>query len=68
MQPFRRENEEIVSRVLSERNDIYEVPPPISGLRIHRGRPWGVYLWPELPWLDGFYIAVLGRKTQEATA
>ncbi len=65
---FRRENEEIVSRVLSERNDIYEVPPPISGLRIHRGRPWGVYLWPELPWLDGFYIAVLGRKTQEATA
>ena len=65
---FRKENEEVIARVLAERSDLFEIPPPLSGVRIHRGRPWGVYLWPELPWLDGFYIAVLGRKNQEGTA
>ncbi|MCX7828823.1 MAG: RsmB/NOP family class I SAM-dependent RNA methyltransferase [Thermanaerothrix sp.] len=59
---FREENERVVGEVLSSRRDVVEEPFPFKGVDIVKGRPFGVYVWPRLPWVDGFYCAVLYRR------
>ncbi|MDR2176379.1 MAG: RsmB/NOP family class I SAM-dependent RNA methyltransferase [Synergistaceae bacterium] len=59
---LRQENENIVAEVLSERTDCVVLDVPWTGRHLRRGRPWGTYIWPSLPWLDGFYAAVMLKK------
>jgi 16S rRNA (cytosine967-C5)-methyltransferase len=63
---LRQENENIVAEVLSERPDCVVLDVPWTERRpLRRGRPWGTYIWPLLPWLDGFYAAVILKKKAE---
>jgi 16S rRNA (cytosine967-C5)-methyltransferase len=59
---LRQENENIVAEVLSERADCVALDVSWRGRHLRRGRPWGTYIWPSLPWLDGFYAAVILKK------
>ncbi len=60
---LKEENESVVAEVLSEDLSITELPFPITAKHLRRGRPWGVYVWPELPWLDGFYMAAILKRS-----
>lgn len=59
---LRRECENVVAEALSRHPGCVELPPPWSGRPFRRGRPWGTYIWPEGPWLDGFYCAVIMKR------
>lgn len=59
---FRQENEQVVAKVIEGRGNIVEMPPANIYHCLSRGRPWGNYILPLLPWQDGFYIAVLNRR------
>ena len=59
---FRQENEQVVAQVMESRGDIVEMPPDNTYHSFGRGRPWGNYIFPTLPWLDGFYLAVLNKR------
>lgn len=59
---FREENERVVGEVLSSHPDMVEEPFPYRGVDLVKGRPFGTYIWPRLPWVDGFYCAVLYRR------
>jgi 16S rRNA (cytosine967-C5)-methyltransferase len=60
---LRQENENVVAEVLSERVDCVVLDVSWTGRHLRRGRPWGTYIWPSLPWLDGFYVAVILKKS-----
>ena len=62
---LRQENENVVAEVLSGRADGVEVPSPwgASG-PFRRGRPWGAYIWPASPWLDGFYCSIIMKRAE----
>ena len=60
---LRQENENVVAEVLSERTDCAVLDVSWTGRHLRRGRPWGSYIWPSLPWLDGFYAAVILKKS-----
>ena len=57
------ENEGVVARVLSGERGLVELAVPSGSLPFRRGRPWGSYLWPQLPWMDGFYMAAIMKKS-----
>ena len=65
---LRQENEGIVAGALSAHGDCAEFPDVFGsdfGAErgpFHRGRPLGTYIWPETPWLDGFYCAAILKK------
>ncbi len=59
---FRQENELVVAKVLERRPDIVEMPPDNTYDCLIRGRPWGNYILPLLPWVDGFFITVLTKR------
>ena len=60
---LRQENENVVAEVLSGHPECAEFPVAWGNSRpFRRGRPWGTYIWPETPWLDGFYCAVILKK------
>ena len=60
---LRQENENVVAAVLAGHPECAELPAPWGqGAPFHRGRPWGTYIWPETPWLDGFYCAVIIKR------
>jgi 16S rRNA (cytosine967-C5)-methyltransferase len=57
---FREENEQVVAKAMSVRSDVVELEPPHELVsRCRKGRPWGYYTWPDNPWTDGFYMALL---------
>ncbi len=56
---MKQENEKVIARVLSGDPSLEEIPLPLESPFLRRGRPWGTYILPELPWLDGFYIAAI---------
>ncbi|MGI6784323.1 MAG: RsmB/NOP family class I SAM-dependent RNA methyltransferase [Aminivibrio sp.] len=60
---LKKENENVVAGVLSEAPDLVELSFPFTGGVFRKGRPWGTYIWPELPWLDGFYMAAIMKKS-----
>jgi 16S rRNA (cytosine967-C5)-methyltransferase len=60
---FKCENESVVAGVLSEDDSLVELSFPVVSKYFRKGRPWGMYLWPELPWLDGFYMAVILKRS-----
>jgi 16S rRNA (cytosine967-C5)-methyltransferase len=62
---FREENEQVVGAVLSERSDLVELPLRSKGaFRAfeRRGRPYGTVVFPETPWIDGFYAVMFRKK------
>jgi 16S rRNA (cytosine967-C5)-methyltransferase len=60
---FRQENEEPVAAVIGAHPDLVEVPIPTRRSFVRPGKPYGRYVRPELPWLDGFYAAALVRRS-----
>lgn len=60
---LKKENENVVAGVLSEDPNLVELSFPFTGAAFRKGRPWGTCIWPELPWLDGFYIAAIMKKS-----
>ncbi|MFP4482610.1 MAG: RsmB/NOP family class I SAM-dependent RNA methyltransferase [Thermovirgaceae bacterium] len=59
---FRDENERVVADTLGSKPNVVEMPLSSNYHNVHRGRPWGYYLWPALPWHDGFYLTVLMKR------
>lgn len=62
---FREENELVVASVMSRRPELVEIPLRWKEPFFKKGRPWGTLIWPCLPWLDGFYLAVLEKRSRE---
>lgn len=56
---FREENEQVTSAGLS--CGFQFLPANFKGEFIKRGAPFGFYVLPMLPWLDGFYYAVVKK-------
>jgi 16S rRNA (cytosine967-C5)-methyltransferase len=61
---LRQENENIVAEALSEYPECAVLDISWKGSHVRRGRPWGMYVWPKLPWLDGFYVSVIMKRTE----
>ncbi|MCR4817383.1 MAG: RNA methyltransferase [Fretibacterium sp.] len=69
---LRQENENVVAETLAAHPECVELPASwecgtAAGTDgavspFHRGRPWGTYIWPETPWLDGFYCAAIMKR------
>jgi 16S rRNA (cytosine967-C5)-methyltransferase len=59
---FREENEKVVGSVMSTRADLVELPIRPKSPAQRKGRPYGALMFPESPWLDGFYIAIFKKK------
>ena len=56
------ENENVVADVLAKHDDCIEIPIDLRGQAFHRGRPYGLYIWPSSAWLDGFYCALILKR------
>ena len=54
---FREENENIAANALT--CGARFLPLEMKGNHIRRGSPFGTYIMPSLPWLDGFYVAAI---------
>ena len=63
---LRGENENVVAEFLHAHPECAELPAPWTAGEgpFHRGRPLGTYIWPETPWLDGFYCALIMKRTE----
>jgi 16S rRNA (cytosine967-C5)-methyltransferase len=59
---FRQENEEVVAGVFAKHPELVEIPVDIDRRFMSRGRPYGTVIWPSLPWIDGFYLALLSKR------
>ncbi|MDL2298165.1 RNA methyltransferase [Synergistaceae bacterium OttesenSCG-928-D05] len=59
---FREENEKVVASVMAERTDLFEIPLERTHKLMQKGKPYGTVIWPGLPWVDGFYIALLAKR------
>ena len=60
---FREENEGVVAQVLREHPEMVELPLRMRHKLLRRGKPFGSLFWPALPWVDGFYVAVLKKRS-----
>ncbi|MDR1979514.1 MAG: RsmB/NOP family class I SAM-dependent RNA methyltransferase [Synergistaceae bacterium] len=61
---LRQENENIVAEALSDYPGSVVLDVPWKGRHVRAGRPWGTYVWPILPWLDGFYVSVIMKRAE----
>lgn len=59
---FREENEHVVGSVLGFGGDLVELPLSFPGTISVKGKPYGRILWPQLPWVDGFYVAAFMKR------
>lgn len=64
---FRAENEQVVADVMSRHPELVELPVERRAEFMRRGRPYGTVIMPALPWVDGFYIAMLAKRRQSAS-
>lgn len=60
------ENENVIAQVLAQDPTLRECTLPFAWRCLRRGRPLGAYIRPELPWLDGFYIAAIMKDWRGA--
>lgn len=59
---FRAENEMSVGSVMSRRRDLAEIPIRREpGIAAQKGRPYGMTVYPDNEWADGFYAAVFKK-------
>lgn len=61
---LRQENENIVADALSGQPGCVALAVPWTGKCFRQGRPWGTYVWPNLPWLDGFYVSIIMKRAE----
>ncbi|MEG1641691.1 MAG: RsmB/NOP family class I SAM-dependent RNA methyltransferase [Synergistaceae bacterium] len=60
---FKEENEIVLASVMSKHPEIMEVQLDVRKYKfISRGKPYGINIYPALPWVDGFYLAVLAKR------
>ncbi|NLV81470.1 MAG: RNA methyltransferase [Synergistaceae bacterium] len=59
---FREENEKVVASVMAKHPELIEVPFDKKHKLITKGKPYGTVIWPGLPWVDGFYMAILLKR------
>lgn len=59
---FREENEKVVAAVLAQHPELAELPVERAHKLMIKGRPFGTVIWPGLPWIDGFYLALLSKR------
>jgi 16S rRNA (cytosine967-C5)-methyltransferase len=59
---FRGENENAAGSVMAGRSDMVELPVRVRAPGSRRGKPYGVVIMPESPWLDGFYVVLFKKK------
>jgi 16S rRNA (cytosine967-C5)-methyltransferase len=65
---FRDENEKVVGSILASRDDLVELPVKCKAASSEfqalqrKGRPYGSVVFPESPWIDGFYAVVFKKK------
>lgn len=59
---FRTENEKIVADVMSRHPELVELPVERRAEFMRRGKPYGTVIMPALPWVDGFYMAMLAKR------
>lgn len=60
---FREENEKVVAAALGQRSEMVEVPLRQKNPLFRKGKPFGTLIWPALPWVDGFYVAALRKRS-----
>ena len=65
---LKQENENIVAQVLANHSECADVSSLIGwrGSMYRRGKPYGTYILPYNSWLDGFYCAIILRRTTNA--
>lgn len=59
---FREENEKVVAAVMGEHPELVEIPVERTHKLMSKGKPYGTVIWPGLPWIDGFYLALLSKR------
>ncbi|EHL63632.1 RsmB/NOP family class I SAM-dependent RNA methyltransferase [Cloacibacillus evryensis] len=59
---FRDENEKVVAEVMARRPDLIELPAERTAKFMVKGKPYGTTVMPALPWVDGFYMALLAKR------
>lgn len=57
---FREENERVAASAISKGAQF--APIETKGDFFKKGSPFGLYILPKLPWLDGFYAAVITKN------
>ena len=65
---LKQENESIVAQVLTNHPECADVSGLIGwkGSMYRRGKPYGTYILPYNSWLDGFYCALILRRSDNA--
>jgi 16S rRNA (cytosine967-C5)-methyltransferase len=58
---FSEENENVVRSVMERMGDAQTVEIPVQNKHIRKTDPSGVYIWPDQPWLDGFFVSAIAR-------
>ena len=61
---FRAENEEVVADCVGNSAEIIELPLRIKEKFATPARPYGTAIFPDLPWVDGFYMALFYKKNK----
>lgn len=59
---FREENEKVVADVMGRHPELIEMPHLRNAALMHKGKPYGTVIFPALPWVDGFYTALLAKR------
>lgn len=59
---FREENEKVVADVMAGHPELTEISVERNHRLISKGKPYGTVIWPGLPWIDGFYLALLAKR------
>lgn len=59
---FREENENVVMDVLKERDDCHGMEIQLDNRYVGEAGSYGIYIWPRLPWLDGFFISAIVKN------
>ena len=59
---FRDENEEVVADCIAKTTEIVELPLRLKQKFTAPAKPYGTAIYPDLPWVDGFYMALFYKK------
>ena len=59
---FRAENEEVVADCIANSPEMVELPLRLKEKFTSPAKPYGTVIFPDLPWVDGFYMALFKKK------
>lgn len=59
---FKEENEKVVASVMADYSGLAEIPIERTQNFMTCGKPYGTAIWPALPWVDGFFAALLTKR------